>query len=353
MSTQLQTTTNNKAELIIDMLGKEQSGFRDLFKTQKAFDKFKSNFRLMTVKNPDLLNKLMTPDGVFKTVEGKRTLFMALYQAAHDGLCVDGKRAALVPFNVSVGSGEKIDTIQYFPMVYGIREKVFEYTEMLLEAQIVYSNDLFEWEQGDNPKLIHKPSLELDDNARPLAVYAVARKDGKVVDRTVMRIGEINKIMKGSKAGFKQKWDKATNRYATDAKGDPIGEVVGIWKDHWEERAKKTAIRRLAKQLPLVDEVETIIEQVDQYYQNGRKDVTPQTDEQQPQNFTAALDQQQPNSLQTNIVDGVDQATGEVLQQELLDGEPIPDDATAEEIAEAREAGISVQLLRKHKAFNS
>lgn len=52
-----------------------------------------------------------------------------------------------------------------------------------------------------------------------------------------------------------------------------------------------------------------------------------------------------------NIVDGVDQATGEVLQQELLDGEPIPDDATAEEIAEAREAGISVQLLRKHKAF--
>lgn len=323
MSTQLQTTTNNKAELIIDMLGKEQSGFRDLFKTQKAFDKFKSNFRLMTVKNPDLLNKLMTPDGSFKTVEGKRTLFMALYQAAHDGLCVDGKRAALVPFSLSVGSGDdkqKIDTIQYFPMVYGIREKVFEYTEMLLEAQIVYSNDLFEWEQGDNPKLIHKPSLELDDNARPLAVYAVARKDGKVVDRVVMRIGEINKIMKGSKAGFKQKW--VNNKPQYDEKGNPIGEVIGIWKDHWEEMAKKTAIRRLSKQLPLVDEVESIIETVDQYYdeQSPRKDVTPVNNDNQPQNFANALEQQPANNLDT-VVNGVDQATGEVIEPQPIEQE--------------------------------
>lgn len=317
MSTQVQTTTNNKAESIIEMVGKEQAGFKELFKTQKAFDKFKSNFRLITVKNPDLLDSLIFPNGEFKTIEGKRSLFMALYQAAHDGLYIDGKRSALVPFKITIknnGVDAKIDTVQYFPMVYGIREKVFEYTEMLLEAQIVYSNDLFEWEQGDNPKLIHRPSLELDDNAKPLAVYAVARKNGKVVDRVVMRIGEINKIMKGSKAGFKQKWDKAANRYATDEKGEPIGEVIGIWRDHWEEMAKKTAIRRLAKQLPLVDEVETIIEQVDQFYQPERKNVTPQSDEQQPQNFSAALEQQQPNSLKTNIVDGVDQTTCEVIQ---------------------------------------
>lgn len=283
MTTQVQSTSTNQAEMIIAAISKEQAGFREVFKTQKAFDKFKSNFRLMTVKNPDILGDLILPNGEFKTKEGKQSLFMSLFQAAHDGLVIDGKRSALVLFNQNQedanGNKIKIKTVQYFPMVLGIREKVYEFTGMLLEAQIVYSNDIFDWEQGDNPKLIHKPSLELDENAKPLAVYAVARKDGQVVDRVVMRIAEINKIMKSSKSGFKQEWDKSKNKYKVDASGQPIGEVVGIWKDHWEEMAKKTAIRRLAKQLPLVEEVEAIIENVDQYYQKPLlKNVTPQND---------------------------------------------------------------------------
>jgi recombination protein RecT len=273
---QVQTTTNNKAESIIALLQTEQVGFRELFKTQKAFDKFTSNFRLMTVKQPEI-------SALIDTQDGKKTLFTSLYQAAHDGLVIDGKRAALVLFNQKSGS-QWIKTVQYFPMVLGIREKVFEYTGMLLEAQIVYSNDIFEWEQGDNPKLVHKPSLMIDEAAKPVVVYAVARKDGLVVDRVVMRIAEIEKIMRSSKSG----WDKDTQS------------SKGIWKDHWEEMAKKTAIRRLAKQLPLVDEVQSIIEQVDQDYQQERKNVTPLEDD-KPSSFAAALEDTPSDTVQTTI----------------------------------------------------
>lgn len=348
MSTQVQAASSNQAEMIIATISKEQAGFREVFKTQKAFDKFKSNFRLMTVKNPDILGDLILPNGEFKTKEGKQSLFMSLFQAAHDGLVIDGKRSALVLFNQNQedinGKKVKIKTVQYFPMVLGIREKVYEFTGMLLEAQIVYSNDYFEWEQGDNPKLIHKPSLELDDTAKPLAVYAVARKDGQVVDRVVMRIAEINKITRSSKSGFKQEWDKAANRYKTDATGNPVGEVVGIWKDHWEEMAKKTAIRRLAKQLPLVEEVESIIESVDQYYQDTpRKNVTQLNDPSQdnksrPTSFISATEKTDPEDENRQInKSGIScPITGEYLEPPI----------THEEAAEAVESGLSVAELR-------
>lgn len=300
MTTQVQTTTNNNAERIIAALQQEQAGFRELFKTQKAFDKFKSNFRLMTVKNPEI-------GLLVNTVEGKKSLFMALFQAAHDGLMVDGKRSALVVFNQTIkdnGNEFKIKTVQYMPMVLGIREKTYEYMGILLSAHVVYTGDDFEWEEGDNPKLVHKPSLDLDDSATPRIVYAVARKDGVVIDRVVMRIGEINKIMRSSKSGFKQKW--VNNRPVYDDKGVAVGDIIGMWKDHWAEMAKKTAVRRLAKQLPLVEKLSDIIERDDSDYVETNSRVSDTSVA--PYVGSVADESEQPDV----ITDGVNQTTGEI-----------------------------------------
>jgi len=242
MTIQQSTQVQNKSLALqtIDLLMSDPSfsDFKTLFKTPKAFNKFVSSFRLVTATNPEIMQDAAHP-------EHKKALFSSLYKAAHDGLIIDGQRAALVLFNSKIKSGgvEKwVKIPQYMPMIKGIREKIFEFTGMLIEDQIVYANDTFEWEQGDNPKLIHKPTLNAE-LGQPIAVYAVARKDNLVVDRCVMRIAEVDKIMRSSKSGV----DKAT------------GKPAGIWRDWWEEMAKKTVVRRLAKQLPLVDEIDEII----------------------------------------------------------------------------------------------
>jgi recombination protein RecT len=250
------STTNLTAEKIITMLQAEQAGFRELFNTNKAFDKFVSNFRLISVKNPEITECM-------KTDEGKKSLFTSLFQAANDGLLVDGKRSALVIFNTKDKSGVKRKLVQYMPMVFGIREIIYESAGVLIDAQIIYEGDEYVWEQGDYPKLIHKPSVELSDNPKPLLVYAVARKDGVVIDRVVMRLSEIDKIMKSSKSGFEKVWDSKTNSYAVDSKGNLIGNPIGIWKDHWAEMAKKTAVRRLSKQLPLSEKAEQLMDRID------------------------------------------------------------------------------------------
>ena len=119
-----------------------------------------------------------------------------------------------------------------------------------------------------------------------------------------MRIGEINKIMRSSKSGFKQKW--VNNRPVYDDKGVAVGDIIGMWKDHWAEMAKKTAVRRLAKQLPLVEKLSDIIERDDSDYvdTNARSSDTPVTQ------YVSEIPDE--SDQQDVITDGVNQSTGEI-----------------------------------------
>lgn len=130
--------------------------------------------------------------------------------------------AYLVPFKAQcqliIGYKGMIELARRSGQVLGIR------------AHVVDEADEFSFELGLNPSVRHKPADKKTGNMT--YVYAVAQlKDGGY-HFEVMSRDDVHKI------AFK----------------DP-NRVSKIWKDHFDEMAKKTAIRRLFKYLPVSSEL--------------------------------------------------------------------------------------------------
>jgi len=92
-------------------------------------------------------------------------------------------------------------------------------------AEVVHEADEFRCVLGSDPILRHSPALT--DPGDVIAVYAVAYMTGGGSVFRVMRLDQIDAIRASSQ-----------------------GRNLKPWKDHWEEMAKKTAIRALCKYLP-------------------------------------------------------------------------------------------------------
>lgn len=99
-----------------------------------------------------------------------------------------------------------------------------------IHADIVYEGDVFEVELGMNMTFKHKP-VNFEKNKNQIkAVYAYAHLSSGGFEFVVLNMKEIEKIQKKSKS-------------------------QNIWGEHFEEMAKKTAIRRLFKLLPVSSEI--------------------------------------------------------------------------------------------------
>lgn len=113
-----------------------------------------------------------------------------------------------------------------------------------ISAHIHYSDDI-EWvyQEGSDPKLVHVPG---DQEGQPLHAYAVAQfRDGGFA-QIVLPWKQVMKVRDGS-----QGWQNAVRKGATA--GSP-------WLKHEAAMAKKTAIRALAKYLPLSVEFQDAIQ---------------------------------------------------------------------------------------------
>lgn len=96
-------------------------------------------------------------------------------------------------------------------------------------AKAIYENEFFDWEDGTAPFIKHKPLLI--NRGQMIGAYAIARPhDGSTLTFDVLNMEDIERARKSSKASG------------------------GPWSDHFSEMSKKTAIRRLAKQLNLSPE---------------------------------------------------------------------------------------------------
>jgi len=104
-----------------------------------------------------------------------------------------------------------------------------------ISARTVRDGDHFEYRYGLDENIEHTPSDDLEGGAIT-HVYAVARLRDGGVQFEVMSHAKIEAVRQQSKA-----------------------KDSGPWKDHWEEMAKKTVIRRLFKYLPVSVEIQRAV----------------------------------------------------------------------------------------------
>ncbi len=95
------------------------------------------------------------------------------------------------------------------------------------KARIVHENDEFEYEEGDNPHIYHKPAIE--NPGETIGFYCIVTLPDGEKEHTWMRIDEINDIMHRSKSKNKK------------------GEIIGPWKTDYDQMAIKTVTKRALK----------------------------------------------------------------------------------------------------------
>lgn len=195
--------------------------------------------------NPDL--QRANPDSVLG----------AALKCAQDGLLPDGREAALVVYNTKVknpdtGRDEWVKKAQYLPMIAGVLAKVRRSGELLtISSHIVYEQDAFTYILGDDERIEHQPFMG-GDRGKAIAAYAVAKtKDGGIY-REVMTLGQIEQVRNVSRA-----------------------KDSGPWKDWWDEMARKTVLRRLAKRLPMSTDLVEVFQRDDEHYDIAAADRAP------------------------------------------------------------------------------
>lgn len=193
-----------------------------------------------------VLPKHMTPERIMKLALGAiratpklmecttESLFGAVVLASQLGLEPNTPlgHCYLIPFK-----NGKITEVQFIPGFKGLIDLARRSGHIKsISAHAVYSGDEFEFEYGLNERLSHRPSIA-GDRGHIIAFYAVAQfKDGGH-QFEVMSKAEVDAIMR-----------------RTPSRGE-----YGPWKDYYKEMGRKTAVRRLAKYLPMSIEVASAI----------------------------------------------------------------------------------------------
>lgn len=231
-------TGNTAVAEVCTALEKMESKFKMALPAHIPADKFVRTAINAVQMNPELLKA------------DRRSLYMACQQSAADGLVLDNREAALVMF------GNKC---QYMPMIGGVLKKMRQSKEVsTIAAECVYEND--EWDYrivNGVPQLNHAPCFS-GDRGKVKLVYAVAvLSDGGIMSE-VMTMEDINKVMGASRS------------------------KNGPWKTWFDQMAKKSALRRLAKRLPQSSDIEVVYRDDNMYSFNDEpaaaepeRDVTP------------------------------------------------------------------------------
>ena len=139
-------------------------------------------------------------------------------------------RVHLIPY------GKEVQCIIGYQGLIDLARRSGEIEEIYAEA--AYSNDHFDYTLGLNKTLAHNPELK-GDRGEFIAAYAVAKYKNGGNHMVVMGKEEIEKI-------------RTMKKYENK-----------VWNEHYDEMAKKTAIRRLAKMLPMSVEIEKAAQVLD------------------------------------------------------------------------------------------
>ncbi|MGH7935714.1 MAG: recombinase RecT [Chthoniobacterales bacterium] len=181
-------------------------------------------------------------------IADRQSLWNACMRAAQDGLLPDGREGAIVIYNTKIkenGIEKLIKKAQWMPMVFGIIKKIRNSGQLsMITARVVYGGDKYRyWIDDEGEHILYEPAEKQDLNIVQ-RVFAMARtKDGELLVEP-LTAADIEKIRNVSRAKDR-----------------------GPWVEWWEEMAKKSAIRRLSKRLPMSSELDDLIRRDDELYQ--------------------------------------------------------------------------------------
>jgi phage RecT family recombinase len=218
-----------------------ESDFAAMLPPHVRKDRFIAAAIAAVKQNPDLL------------FADKRTLFSALVKAAQDGLLPDGREGIINIYNTEVTKGKWIKQAQWNPMIYGLRKRARELDAMLIDAQVVYANDDFLWQQGDDPKIEHTPAKLGTPRGEMIGAYAIYKREDKtVLHREVMDKTQITTTRNQSKAPNSLMWTK----FETEG-----------WR--------KTVVRRGIKSVPVSESLEQIVRRDDDMFDFNQATIEP------------------------------------------------------------------------------
>lgn len=221
MSTAVAERNANPIVVLNDQISTREEQFKAALPAHIPVERFKRVLLTAVQNNPGLM-KL-----------DRQSFFNSAMRAAQDGLLPDGREGAIVEF-----AGKA----QWMPMIGGLRKKVRNSGEIATwEAHVVYENDDFLYELGDEPILRHKPTMT--DPGKPIAAYSIAVLKSGEKSREVMTVTEIEKV-----------------RAVSRAKNN------GPWVQWWGEMARKTVARRHAKVLPMSTDLDDLMRRDDDLY---------------------------------------------------------------------------------------
>lgn len=167
------------------------------------------------------------------------SILLAVMQSASLGLEPNTPLglAYLIPYKGKDGRYE----CQFIPGYRGLIKLALQSGDVTtIRTRVVHKDDEFLVEYGTTERLTHRPKLgSSDDAADPsvIAVYAVAEFKGGSVQFEVMTKDQIDMIRARSRSSGS-----------------------GPWATDYEEMARKTVVRRLAKYLPLSPELAATLE---------------------------------------------------------------------------------------------
>jgi recombination protein RecT len=162
-------------------------------------------------------------------VKADRTSFLsACMRLAEKGLEPNGADAALVMF------GEKVTPMV---MIAGLLRLIRNSGELKsITSQLVYKNDKFKYYvDSEGEHIEHEPNL-FSDRGDMIGCYAIARTNDNGIYIEVMTMADIEKIKKSSRSAGS-----------------------GPWVSWFDQMAKKSVLRRLAKRLPSSTDIEQVL----------------------------------------------------------------------------------------------
>jgi recombination protein RecT len=166
----------------------------------------------------------------------RRSLMNACMRAAQDGLLPDGRLGALVVYK---DRKRNMKTVSWLPMIAGIRQKVRNSGEVATwDAEVVYERDVWEYERGDHPRIVHKPTP--GDRGKVIAAYSIAVLRSGEISREWMWLEDLEKVRAVSRA------------------------ERGPWADWTEEMYKKTVAKRHSKVLPMSTDLDDLLRRPDE-----------------------------------------------------------------------------------------